>query len=98
MRKVLAATVIVAGLAAGLGIWQLGWLGVGPIRPRSVLIVSSDTLRADRIGSYGYQAALTPVLDGLAARGLRFDQASTVAPLTLPAHASLMSGTFPGFH
>lgn len=98
MRKVLAATVIVAGLAAGLGIWRLGWLGVGPVRPRSVLIVSIDTLRADRLGSYGYQAAVTPVLDGLAARGLRFDQASTVAPLTLPAHASLMSGTFPAFH
>lgn len=64
----------------------------------SVLLISIDTLRADRLGSYGYPAAATPVLDGLAARGLRFAQAATVAPLTLPAHVSLLTGTFPTFH
>ena len=63
-----------------------------------MLLVSVDTLRADRLGSYGYQAASTPVLDALAARGLRFEQAATVTPLTLPAHTSLLSGTFPAFH
>src|SRR5262245_51040961 len=40
----------------------------------------------------------TPALDGLAARGLRFTHAATVAPLTLPAHTSLLTGTFPAFH
>ena len=49
-------------------------------------------------GSYGYPAAQTPALDALAARGLRFEQATTVAPLTLPAHSSLMTGTFPAYH
>jgi arylsulfatase A-like enzyme/Tfp pilus assembly protein PilF len=67
-------------------------------RPLNVLLVSIDTLRADRLGSYGYGRAQTPVLDGLAARGVRFAQATTVAPLTLPAHASLLTGTFPAFH
>ena len=63
-----------------------------------MLLVSIDTLRADRLGSYGYAAAETPRLDALAARGLRFAQATTVIPLTLPAHSSLMTGTFPAHH
>src|SRR5262245_48196499 len=64
----------------------------------NVLLITIDTLRADRVGSYGYAAAQTPAIDALAARGLRFMHATTVAPLTLPAHSSLMTGTFPGFH
>jgi len=98
MRKAIAATLMVAALAA---VWygvQRGWVGGPGAGPTSVLLISVDTLRADRLGSYGYQAAATPVLDALAARGLRFDQAATVVPLTLPAHSSLMTGTFPAFH
>ncbi|HJS59707.1 MAG TPA: sulfatase-like hydrolase/transferase [Vicinamibacteria bacterium] len=71
------------------------WLGGAP---RNLLIVTLDTLRADHVGSYGYVAARTPRLDGLAARGLRFERATTVTPLTLPAHSSLLTGTFPAFH
>ena len=44
------------------------------------------------------QAAQTPAIDSVAARGVRFTRAATVAPLTLPAHTSLMTGTFPTFH
>lgn len=88
-----------AALAALVG---LGWFGVqrsGLTRPpTSVLLISVDTLRADRLGSYGYAAARTPHIDALAARGLRFSQATTVVPLTLPAHTSLMTATFPPFH
>jgi len=64
----------------------------------NVLLISIDTLRADRLGSYGYPSAQTPAIDSLAARGLRFTHAATVAPLTLPAHTSLLTGTFPTFH
>jgi choline-sulfatase len=67
-------------------------------RPPNLLVITLDTLRADRLGSYGYAAARTPRLDALAARGLRFAQATTVTPLTLPAHSSLFTGTFPPFH
>jgi arylsulfatase A-like enzyme/Tfp pilus assembly protein PilF len=67
-------------------------------RPSSLLVVTLDTLRADRLGSYGYADARTPRLDALAARGLRFAQATTVVPLTLPAHSSLFTGTFPARH
>ena len=98
MRRLLAATAVVAGIAAGWYGWYSGAFGGFASGPTSVLLISVDTLRADRLGSYGYQAASTPVLDALAARGLRFEQATTVTPLTLPAHASLFSGTFPTFH
>ena len=98
MRKAIAATLMVAALAAVWYAVQRGWVGGRASGPKSVLLISIDTLRADRLGSYGYKAAATPVLDALAARGLRFDQAATVVPLTLPAHSSLMTGTFPAFH
>jgi len=93
------AAALVGLSAVGWASCRPGWLTRWtPQTPLSVLLISIDTLRADRLGSYGYQAAATPVLDRLAASGLRFAQAATVAPLTLPAHASLMTGTFPTFH
>src|SRR6185295_15781315 len=93
MRKALVAAVVaLLAVVAGMSLWTRSK------RPLNVLIVSIDTLRADRLGSYGYVDAQTPVLDGLAASGLRFTQATTVAPLTLPAHASLFTGTFPAYH
>ena len=67
-------------------------------RPRNVLIITLDTLRADRLGAYGYGPAQTPNLDRLARSGARFEQASTVVPLTLPSHSSLFTGTFPAYH
>ncbi len=66
--------------------------------PANLLLVSIDTLRPDHLGCYGYAGAQTPVLDGLARSGLRFTQATTVVPLTLPAHCSLLTGTFPAHH
>ena len=69
-----------------------------PAGPPNVLVVTLDTLRADHVGAYGYGAAKTPVIDGLAARGARFAHATTTTPLTLAAHTSLFTGTFPGYH
>jgi arylsulfatase A-like enzyme/Tfp pilus assembly protein PilF len=72
-----------------------------PLRaePRpDVLLVTLDTVRADRLGCYGDRTARTPVLDGLAARGVRWRRAVTAAPLTLPAHASLLTGLEPPQH
>lgn len=64
----------------------------------NVLLLTLDTTRADAIGAYGGREARTPVLDGLAARGLRWAQAITPTPLTLPAHASLLTGLAPPEH
>lgn len=58
----------------------------------TVLLITVDTLRADRIGCYGHERAGTPVIDRLASSGMAFSAAQTTAPLTLPAHASIMTG------
>lgn len=67
------------------------------VRP-NVLLVTIDTLRADRVGCYGHEAASTPVLDGLAARGVRFANAVAHVPLTGPSHASILTGLSPRGH
>ena len=92
--------VVVAAAAVGAALW-IRPAGLDPGTPRTrpnVLMITLDTTRADRIGSYGYRAASTPHLDRLAAAGVRFDQALSPAPLTLPAHASLMTGRQPYLH
>ena len=67
-------------------------------RVRHVLLVTIDTLRADRVGCYGYAAARTPTLDALARRGVRFSRAYAAAPITLTSHATMMSGRYPPRH
>jgi arylsulfatase A-like enzyme/Tfp pilus assembly protein PilF len=66
--------------------------------PDGVLLVVIDALRADRVGVYGYDRAMTPTLDSLAAAGLRFDDAMTPVPVTLPAVGSLLTGLEPIRH
>jgi arylsulfatase A-like enzyme len=60
-----------------------------------VLLVSLDTVRQDRLGCYGDDEARTPVIDRLAARGVRFADAVATTPLTLPSHATIMTGLYP---
>src|SRR5207244_1890138 len=57
-----------------------------------------DTLRADHVGAYGDSDAVTPTLDGLARRGVRFTEAVAAVPLTLPSHASIMTALTPLRH
>ena len=61
----------------------------------NILLITLDTVRADRIGAYGYGKASTPALDRLAREGVRFTDATTQAPLTAPAHAALLTGLYP---
>ncbi|MEO8501121.1 MAG: sulfatase-like hydrolase/transferase, partial [Vicinamibacteria bacterium] len=56
----------------------------------SVILISIDTLRADRVGAYGSKQGLTPNLDVFASRAVLFEEAYSHVPLTLPAHASLL--------
>jgi arylsulfatase A-like enzyme/tetratricopeptide (TPR) repeat protein len=63
-----------------------------------VVLITIDTMRADRLRCYGDARAETPALDALAARGARFTRASAVAPITLPAHASILTGLYPARH
>ena len=66
--------------------------------PFNVLVITVDTIRADRIGAYGYDGVETPAMDELANGGIKFERAYSTTPLTLPAHTSLFSGTYPLYH
>ncbi len=67
-------------------------------RARNVVLITIDTLRADHVGAYGWGRAQTSTLDGLAKRGALFEQAYTAAPITLPSHATLLTGRYPPGH
>jgi arylsulfatase len=64
----------------------------------SLIVITVDTLRADRLGAYGHGAARTPVVDALARRGVRFQHATTPFPRTTPALASMLTGLLPWRH
>jgi len=63
-----------------------------------IILVSIDTLRADHLPFYGYGGVETPALARLAADGVVFDHAYAHTPLTLPSHASILSGLLPADH
>jgi arylsulfatase A-like enzyme len=63
-----------------------------------VVLVSIDTLRADHLPLYGYAAGATPNLDRLGREGIVFEDVYSHCPLTLPAHASLLTGLLPPHH
>ena len=79
-------------------ILALGASSCGEAEARSVLLVTLDTTRADALGAYGRTPSVTPHLDRLAAEGVVFERAYTVAPLTQPAHASMLTGLVPPRH
>ncbi len=98
----IAGALVVGG--AAVFFWQRGRhsqagaaapVAKGPI---NVLLITLDTTRADRLGAYGCAQARTPAMDALAAEGVRFAHAQSPVPLTLPAHASIMTGAYPTFH
>lgn len=88
----------------------LSWLGRGAFAvwwreravPRgqkpSVLLLTLDSVRADRLGGYGATPSETPRLDALCAAGVVFERAYTSAPLCLPAHATILTGLLPSRH
>src|SRR5207247_397434 len=64
----------------------------------NVVFVTIDTLRADRLGCYGYSGIETPEIDRLAREGVLFERVTTAVPLTLPSHASIFTGLLPPHH
>lgn len=70
----------------------------GPVLSPSILLITIDTLRADHVGCYGSRAATTPNIDRLAREGVRFDEARSHVPLTLPSHATMLTGLLPPRH
>lgn len=100
-RAFLLATLLI-GVA--LGVWLLvrdhGAFSISPgsAAGSNVLVITIDTLRADRLGAYGNPSGLTPNLDRIAKTGVRFESAFTPVPMTLPAHASILTGLEPFKH
>ena len=72
-----------------------GWLYA---ETPDVVIVTIDTLRADRVGCYGYAKAQTPTIDRLASEGIQFMNAVSHVPLTRPSHLTIFTGLFPFQH
>lgn len=97
---VIGAGMIALGLLAYVLLVRPGRVRTGPqgAAADNVLLITLDTTRADHLGSYGYDLARTPNLDGLAREGLRFARVYCPAPLTLPSHASIMTGLYPATH
>ena len=69
-----------------------------PDPPQHVLLIVLDATHAGQLSCYGGPAGLTPALDALAARGVRFDRAHSAAAWTLPSTASLLTGQVPERH
>ncbi len=69
-----------------------------PAGPRHLVLVTIDTLRADRLGVYGNTTVATPHLDRIAREGVHAADASAHVPITRPAHASLLTGRLPSEH
>jgi choline-sulfatase len=69
-----------------------------PAAPSSVVLITIDTLRADRLGCYGARRVETPAMDALAAEGARFEDALAQVPITLPSHTVILTGTYPMYN
>lgn len=89
----ISSIIAFAAITIGAALALRRWLSEQPTC--NVLLITLDTTRADRLGCYGYGKARTPALDLLGNEGALFEHAYTVAPLTLPAHASLLTALYP---
>jgi arylsulfatase len=83
--------------------WSIGLLAVlaasdASAQLRHLILITVDTLRADRLGAYGYTEAHTPAIDALAGESLRFERAYAHSSITFPSVASLLTGMLPAQH
>jgi len=92
-------SVLVPGLiliaALGLGAW---YALLRPVERPNVLLITIDTLRADHLGTYGYERATSPTIDSLAASGVAFDNAFAQAILSGPSHATIFTSLHTPVH
>ena len=92
-RRLWIAGALLFALALAFAVWRLA------APPRiNVLFITLDTTRADHLGCYGAAAARTPALDQLAREGLLFTHACTAVSMTLPSHATMLTGLLPPEH
>ena len=87
--------------AGALGLFLVGLalvLFFWPQNRVNVILITLDTTRADHLGCYGYPRARTPALNALANEGTLFERAYAPVPVTLPSHASMLTGLYPPEH
>src|SRR5262245_1536982 len=105
--SVMKKWIVAASLAVVLLIVSAWWIRHRGVRVAvqpsacvgcNVLLITIDTLRADRVGAFGGPIGLSPTLDRLAAAGLRFTRTYSAAPLTLPSHTSILTAVSPPVH
>src|SRR5437867_4131668 len=100
-RRFALASVVLAAVVLGAVYWGArGTVGgdiLAPDAEQNVLLVTIDTLRGDALSSYGGPAR-TPNIDAIAGAGVRFSFAHAQAVVTLPSHASILTGTYPFQH
>ncbi|MBI2838629.1 MAG: sulfatase-like hydrolase/transferase [Acidobacteria bacterium] len=96
LRFAMAAAV--AGLMAAVGWVALRHVPGKPCQRPNIVLITIDTLRADHLGCYGRVGAITPTIDEAATQGMRFQHAFAHVPLTLPSHASILTGQLPSQH
>ena len=97
LKAALVRAAVVFALAMSWAVSAEGRDSAPAFPSPSVLLITIDTLRADHVGCYGYARVETPAMDGLAAEGVRFENAFAQAPITLPSHAVILTGTYPMF-
>ena len=87
---------------AAIGIAGVVWLRSSQppptIQPTHIVLISIDTCRADHLGCYGHSPSRTPNLDALAEEGVLFENVIAPAPMTLPSHCTMLTGTIPPYH
>jgi arylsulfatase len=93
--RLLFSALALAVLGAGFYAWRSQAFGH---KPRSVILVTIDTLRADHLSLAGYPRNTSPRLDAFAKRGTSFEWAISACSYTLPSHASMMTGLDPSYH
>jgi arylsulfatase A-like enzyme/Flp pilus assembly protein TadD len=98
LKTVRFRAAVVFALAVSWAAWAEGRDPPPAFPSPSVLLITIDTLRADHVGCYGYARVETRAMDGLAAAGVRFENAYAQAPITLPSHAVILTGTYPMFN
>ncbi len=87
-----------SGAAAAESSAALPQLDLSDAELPNVVFITIDTLRADHLSSYGYHLRTSPVIDQLAAEGVRFTNANTVVPRTGPSHISMFTSRYPQEH
>ncbi|MGB6867431.1 MAG: sulfatase-like hydrolase/transferase [Candidatus Aminicenantaceae bacterium] len=95
---ILALVVVAAGVYLFLLPKKLSFSRLKKNREFNYILITVDTLRADRVHCYGFPLVDTPTMDLFASKGVLFERCISQTPLTLPSHTSLMTGTYPLFH